>query len=67
MTLGLLINDTLREKVNFLGDKAIGVKLVNETCERCRAANCKMRVAPPRVWEFNRNLEHMKTALKGLH
>ena len=66
MTLGLLIDDQLREKVKFVDDKAIGIKLVNETCERCSAKNCKMRAAPPRVWQFNQNLELMKLALKGL-
>ncbi len=67
MTLGLLIDDHLKEKVKFVGDKAIGFKLVNETCERCSANNCKMRAAPPRVWQFNKNLERIKQALKTLN
>ena len=66
MTLGLLINETLEDRVKFLDDKAIGFKLVNETCERCRAQNCKMRAVPPRIYQFNKNLENMKAALKTL-
>ena len=64
MTLGLLIDETTTEKVKFINDKAISFKLVNETCERCSAANCKARVAPPRVWRFNQNIEKMKAALR---
>ncbi len=66
MTLGLLIDEQLREKVKFVNDKVIGFKLVNETCERCSTNHCNMRAAPPRVWKFNQNLELMKKALKNL-
>ena len=67
MTLGLLVDDHLKKTVKFVSDKRIGIKLVNETCERCRASNCNMRVAPPRVWQFNQKLEKMKQALQSLN
>jgi len=45
---GKLGHAELAERVMpYVVDRTIGRKLVNETCERCRANDCKMRAAPP--------------------
>ncbi|MNS11364.1 Transcriptional regulator ClgR [compost metagenome] len=50
LSLGLLINPLLIQKVKFLNDEAIKRKLVNITCERCRLEDCKERGAEPKVY-----------------
>ena len=47
VTVGLLCDDNLRQKVQFLDDAAIIQKRVNETCERCSIPDCEVRAAPP--------------------
>lgn len=48
ITIGLLLNDTFREKVQFWNDPGIAQVDVNETCERCGLTQeeCQDRVAP---------------------
>ncbi len=47
LTIGYLVDETLKKKVKFLNDPKIPVKVVNETCERCRINNCMDRSAVP--------------------
>ncbi|QDA61096.1 helix-turn-helix domain-containing protein [Hymenobacter jejuensis] len=47
VTVGLLCDDALRQKVKFISDPAIPLKVVNETCERCPIPDCEVRSAPP--------------------
>ncbi|MBC6696655.1 helix-turn-helix domain-containing protein [Hymenobacter puniceus] len=47
VTVGLLCDDNLRQKVQFLNDPNIVQKRVNETCERCSIPDCEVRAAPP--------------------
>ncbi|WP_276496417.1 helix-turn-helix domain-containing protein [Pontibacter litorisediminis] len=51
VSIGLLLNENLRSKVNFLEDPAIVIRKVNETCERCPALDCLERAAPPVILE----------------
>lgn len=51
ISIGLLINENLRNKVNFLNDAAILTREVNETCERCPALDCLERAAAPIILE----------------
>lgn len=51
LSLGIRINEKAKETIKFLNDPSIKTKLVHDTCERCPAANCKQRVAPPTVFE----------------
>lgn len=51
VTIGLLINKEVQEKVRFLYDPAIQERKVNKTCERCPVADCQERAAPPKVIE----------------
>ncbi|MEQ9422958.1 MAG: helix-turn-helix domain-containing protein [Cyclobacteriaceae bacterium] len=66
LTLGMLVDEKLKSTVGFVNDKAIKFRLVNETCERCKAENCKMRVASPRVWRFNKRIASIKASLEEL-
>ncbi len=64
VTIGMLIDDTLREKVRFLDDPAIGFRVVNNTCERCPITDCAERVAPPTVIERREKRRKTDAALR---
>lgn len=66
VTLGLLIDRQLLQRVPFVNDLAIPVRTVHTTCERCGIMDCKERAARPLVLE--QQLEHDKVneALKKL-
>lgn len=66
VTIGLLVNDTLTQTVNFLKDPQLKQKDVNVTCERCDMPNCGARVAPPIMVEAQREQELMQKALADL-
>ena len=53
VTLGLRIDETVRQRVRFLNDPAIPIVEVHTTCERCPLAEgkCEVRAAPPVVHE----------------
>ena len=51
LALGIRIDDIVAQKVNFLSDPQVKIKLVNDTCERCSARNCKVRAAPARMFD----------------
>lgn len=66
VTLGLVINKELSEKVRFLDDPAIQVREVNKTCERCRLMDCTERAAPPVVIEKREQMRQIQNRLKEL-
>jgi len=47
VTIGLRIDDDLRQQIKFVADPALELKTVNETCERCPLLDCEVRAAPP--------------------
>jgi XRE family transcriptional regulator, fatty acid utilization regulator len=47
LTIGFLVEETIKESIKFINDSTIPIMIVNETCERCRITDCKERVAPP--------------------
>lgn len=47
VTVGLLCDDNLRQKILFLDDPGIVRKIVNETCERCPIPDCEVRATEP--------------------
>ncbi|MEL6922525.1 MAG: XRE family transcriptional regulator, partial [Bacteroidota bacterium] len=49
MTVGVLIDDDLRQTIRFWNDPSIPTRIVNNTCERCPIEDCTERVVPPRV------------------
>lgn len=66
MTLGLLINKELQQKIRFLNDPAIQIREVNKTCERCPLTDCTERAAPPLVVEKRERMRQMQLRLKEL-
>lgn len=47
VTVGLRVDDTLREQIKFVADPALTLRTVNETCERCPIPDCEVRAAAP--------------------
>lgn len=66
ITIGILIDQTLKEKVKFLNDPAISIKQVNTTCERCPIKNCDVRTAPPSIVELKNQRKRVQEILKTL-
>ena len=62
------VNDTLRQKMQFLNNPEAGIphRTVNEACERCGIFDCRERVASPTILQKKRQLEAMKGALDSL-
>lgn len=66
VTIGLLVNDALKEKVGFLDDPSIPHRMVNNTCERCPLTDCEERAAPPTVSARRQHLKAMQKRLQEL-
>lgn len=66
VTLGLLVNAELREKVKFLNDPAIQIREVNQTCERCPLTDCLERAAPPTVVQKREKMRQIQHRLRSL-
>ena len=66
VTLGLLIDQKLLQKMPFLNDQSIPVKTVHTTCERCGIMDCKERSAPPTVIEEQERIGVIGDTLKTL-
>jgi hypothetical protein len=66
VSIGMLINKNLKQKLKFWNDPTIPIRLVNETCETCSVRNCEERAAPPVRYEAQQNMLAMKAALKAL-
>ncbi len=66
VTIGFLINESLKKKVKFLNDPNIPKKWVNETCERCPISNCDERVAKPSIIKNEKKIKMTEAALSEL-
>ena len=66
VTIGLLADKELKEKIKFLADPAIPRKRVSVTCERCPIMDCKERITPPVVIEKRKHKLKMTEALDEL-
>jgi transcriptional regulator with XRE-family HTH domain len=66
VTLGFLLNDDLKKKINFWNDPGIPGMIVNETCERCQISDCKERVESPKILESKTNIEKIERTLKKI-
>jgi XRE family transcriptional regulator, fatty acid utilization regulator len=66
VSLGILLNETSRKRINFLNDPAINRRDVNESCERCRAVDCLERSAPPLLLHKRERVQALKGALQDL-
>ncbi|MCG8320559.1 MAG: helix-turn-helix domain-containing protein [Cytophagales bacterium] len=66
ISLGLMVNPKLKKTIKFFNDETIAIREVNETCERCPAVDCKVRVARPVVLEKEQKLLLARQALDKL-
>jgi transcriptional regulator with XRE-family HTH domain len=66
VNLGLLVNDNLRQKVNFLNDGRIPFREVNRTCERCPIEQCQERAASSSVLKSSQQRKAMQEDLEKL-
>ena len=66
ISVGLLLTNQLKKKVMFWNDPSIPIRMVGETCQRCPAADCAERVAPPEILQHAQRISSMKTALSAL-
>ncbi|WP_238388008.1 helix-turn-helix domain-containing protein [Hymenobacter sediminis] len=66
VTVGLLCDDNLRQKVRFLDDPVIVQREVNETCERCTIPNCEVRAAAPVEVERRQRQQELEAAVAAL-
>jgi predicted transcriptional regulator/transcriptional regulator with XRE-family HTH domain len=63
ITIGMFMNDALRETIHFLGDKSIPVRTVSNTCERCPVEDCAERRAQPAILQQQRVQSELEEAL----
>ena len=66
VTIGLLINEKLKQLFPFLKDSAINTKEVHTTCERCPIADCAARAVEPFFLHRQKKRTQIKTALQEL-
>ncbi len=66
VTIGLLINEELKEKIKFVDDISITSREVNKTCERCAISDCSVRAAPATVIEKRRHRKVVQESLKKI-
>ncbi len=66
VTIGLLINEELKEKIKFVDDAFITFREVNKTCERCAIENCKERAVPATVVEKRQQRKAIQESLKKI-
>ena len=66
VTIGLLLNDELKEKIKFVDDPSITFREVNKTCERCAITDCAERAAPASVIERRQKRKAIQESLKKI-
>lgn len=66
VSIGLLLNENLRNKISFLDDERIVTRQVNETCERCPARDCLERAAPASILDKQLWQEQVSQTLQHL-
>jgi Zn-dependent peptidase ImmA (M78 family) len=66
ISIGLLLTNSLKKKVQFWNDLSIPIRMVGETCQRCPATDCAERMADPAVLIQEQKISVMKTALGAL-
>lgn len=67
VTIGFLMNNEFKKKVNFWSDSQIPSKQVGVTCERCSISNCKERIAPASIIEKDQKMQQIEMALEKLY
>jgi hypothetical protein len=66
VTIGMVLDETLKNKINLLNNEELTQSVVNHTCERCRLDNCADRVAAPKIWQEQQAQSDLKNTLTAL-
>lgn len=66
VTIGVLIDDELPQKIRFLNDPSISTKVVNNTCQRCPIEDCKERAAPATIIEKKEKRKKIQESLNKI-
>ncbi len=66
LTLGILFDTTLTEKIAFASSEKLIEKQVHTTCERCPISDCKERAAPPVQREKKKKAQEIEAILQDL-
>ncbi|MBC7774298.1 MAG: helix-turn-helix domain-containing protein [Phycisphaerae bacterium] len=66
VTLGVLLDDHAKQRIQFWDDPAIPRRTVNVTCERCPLTDCAERAAPPKVVIRREERKRMEEMLRVL-
>jgi transcriptional regulator with XRE-family HTH domain/predicted transcriptional regulator len=66
VTIGLMLNDNLRNHVRFLNDRNLKLRTVNTTCQRCDMPDCAERQAAPSIIERENDIRQIFSALENL-
>ncbi|MEZ4917460.1 MAG: helix-turn-helix domain-containing protein [Saprospiraceae bacterium] len=66
VTIGILLDETAKNTIQFWDDPAIPQVLVNVTCERCALTNCRERASEPIVIQKRETRRKMLEALDQL-
>jgi len=67
LTVGFQLDETLKQKIKFWNDPKIPVRIVNDTCEKCRLVDCKERAAAPSSADKFEKYNNIEKALKKLN
>jgi transcriptional regulator with XRE-family HTH domain/predicted transcriptional regulator len=66
VTLGVLLDDHAKQRIQFWNDPAIPIKSVNVTCQRCSIEDCEVRAAAPSVVIRREERKRMEEMLRKL-
>ncbi len=66
VTVGMLLNDPLRQTFRFVSDPQLPIRVVSTTCERCSITNCEARAASPRIIEQQQRLKLEQEAISRI-
>jgi transcriptional regulator with XRE-family HTH domain len=66
VTIGFLMSDSVKEKINFCDDLQVLTKQVSVTCQRCSNLFCTERVAAPTIYEEKQKMKKMDETLERL-
>jgi hypothetical protein len=66
VTLGVLLDEHAKERIQFWNDPAIPLRTVNVTCQRCAIQDCAERAAPPNIVQRREERRVMEEMLRGL-
>lgn len=66
ITMGILLDESTRQKINFINDPIFKNIEVNTTCERCPIEDCTERASAPVVIKQRKRRVDIETSIKKL-